>query len=94
MVGGVRGKGRDRKTWMECVKKDIKECGLKMEDAQNRPLWSRVGQLLVALRIVCRLRQKGNCSISAQAVLCGLPAREGCWPTTSVHLTGHDYAAQ
>src|SRR6059036_1486170 len=27
-VGGVR-KGRGRKTWMECVKKDMKECGLK-----------------------------------------------------------------
>ena len=28
VVGGVR-KGRGRKTWMECVKKDMKECGLK-----------------------------------------------------------------
>ena len=26
---------------MECVKEDMKECGLKKEDAQNRPLWSR-----------------------------------------------------
>ena len=40
VVGGAR-KGRGRKTWMECVKKDMKECGLKKEDAQNRPLWSR-----------------------------------------------------
>src|SRR5437867_8336773 len=39
VVGGVRI-GRSRKTWMECVKKDMKECGLKKEDAQNRPLWS------------------------------------------------------
>ena len=28
VVGGVR-KDRGRKTWMECVKKDMKECGLK-----------------------------------------------------------------
>src|SRR2546425_12874515 len=39
MVGGVR-KGRPRKTWMECVKEDMKECGLKKEDAKNKPLWS------------------------------------------------------
>ena len=40
VVGGVR-KGRPRKTWMECVKEDMKDCRLKKEDAQNRPLWSR-----------------------------------------------------
>src|SRR2546425_5779586 len=40
VVGAVR-KGRPRKTWMECVKEDMKECGLKKEDAQDRPLWSR-----------------------------------------------------
>ena len=40
VVGGAR-KGWGRKTWMECVKKDMKECGLKKEDAQDRPLWSR-----------------------------------------------------
>src|SRR5207247_1589559 len=40
MEGGVRGKGRGRKTWMECVKKDMKDCGLKKEDAQNSSLWS------------------------------------------------------
>ena len=39
VVGGAR-KGRCRKTWMECVKEDMKECGLKKEEAQNRPLWS------------------------------------------------------
>ena len=37
VVGGAR-KQRGRKTWMECVKKDMKEGGLKKEDAQNRPL--------------------------------------------------------
>ena len=41
VVGGVR-KGRPRKTWMECVKEDMKECGLKKGDAQNRPLWRSI----------------------------------------------------
>src|SRR6184192_11591 len=36
VVGGAK-KGRGRKTWMECVKKDMKECGLKKEEAHNRP---------------------------------------------------------
>src|SRR2546425_3860238 len=39
VVGGAR-KGRGRKTWMECVNKDMEECGLKKVDAQDRPLWS------------------------------------------------------
>ena len=41
VVGGVKKKGRSRKTWMECVTKDLKECGLKEKDAQDRSLWSR-----------------------------------------------------
>src|SRR2546425_9631191 len=40
VVDGVK-KARSRKTWMECVTKDVQECGLKKEDAQNRSLWSR-----------------------------------------------------
>src|SRR5437867_9204670 len=50
VVGGVR-KGRPRKTWMECVKEDMKECGLKKEDAQDRSVWSRsiVGNVKPAL---------------------------------------------
>src|SRR3989442_14858415 len=43
VVGGVK-KGGGRKTWMKCVKKDLRECGLKKEDAQD--LYG-VGQLLV-----------------------------------------------
>ena len=46
VVGGVR-KGRPRKTWMERVKEDMKECGLKKEDAQDRSGLYGVGQLLV-----------------------------------------------
>ena len=41
VVGGTR-KGRGRKTWMECVKKDMKVCELKKEDAKNRPLWRSI----------------------------------------------------
>src|SRR3989442_11721644 len=50
VVGGVR-KGRPRKTWMECVKEDMKECELKKEDAQDRSVWSRsiVGNVKPAL---------------------------------------------
>src|SRR3954469_15864678 len=51
VVGGIR-KGRGKKTWIECVKTDMKNIGLKkkmrrighygvvQEDAQNRSLWS------------------------------------------------------
>ena len=50
VVGGAR-KGRGRKTWMECMKNDMKECGLKKEDAQDRSLWRRliVGNVKPAL---------------------------------------------
>ena len=41
VVGGVKKKGRGRKTWLECVTKDMKECGLKEKDAQDRSLRSR-----------------------------------------------------
>src|SRR2546425_12768400 len=51
VVGGVR-RGRPRMTWMECVKEDMKECGLKKEDAQDRSVWSRsiVGNVKSALQ--------------------------------------------
>ena len=50
VVGGVR-KGRPRKIWMECVNEDMRECGLKKEDAQDRSVWSRsiVGNVKPAL---------------------------------------------
>ena len=35
-VTGVRGRGRERKTWMDCVKEDMQKAGLKREDAQTR----------------------------------------------------------
>ena len=36
--GGVR-KGGSRKTWMKCVKDDMRKRGLKKEDAQDRTYW-------------------------------------------------------
>ena len=38
VVGGV-GKGGNMKTWMKCVKDDMKEFGLRKEDAQDRTYW-------------------------------------------------------
>lgn len=42
VVEGVRGRGRGRKTWNECVKDDLGKLGLTREDAQDRFAW-RVG---------------------------------------------------
>ena len=38
-VVGVKSKGRSRKTWWECVKKDMDELGLKRQSALDRDLW-------------------------------------------------------
>ena len=38
MGGGVR-KGGNRKTWMKCVKDDMRKRGLKKKDAQDRTFW-------------------------------------------------------
>ena len=38
-VDGRLGKGRPRKTWMECVVDDMRKVGLKREDAQFRSTW-------------------------------------------------------
>jgi len=40
-VGGLRGKGRGRKTWNECVKDDMRRFGLRAADAQDRAGWRR-----------------------------------------------------
>src|SRR6059036_3959364 len=39
VVGSI-GKGRGKKTWIECVITVMKKIGLKKEDAQNRSLRS------------------------------------------------------
>ena len=36
---GSRGRGRPRKTWRECVKRDILECSLLDTDPLNRAVW-------------------------------------------------------
>ena len=38
-VPGKRGRGRPRKTWAECVKTDIRDCGLSAVDPQDRVAW-------------------------------------------------------
>ena len=40
-VEGKRGRGRARKTWMECVEDDMKVLGLKKEVAQDRSKWRK-----------------------------------------------------
>jgi hypothetical protein len=35
-VEGMRGRGRGRKMWGECVRDDMKGLGLRKEDAQDR----------------------------------------------------------
>ena len=39
VVPGSRGRGRPRKTWKECVKRDIMECGLCNTDPLDRAAW-------------------------------------------------------
>ena len=39
VVPGKRGRGRPRKTWAECVKTDIRDCGLSAVDPQDRVAW-------------------------------------------------------
>ena len=38
-VVGARRRGRGRKTWMECVEKDMHRLQLRSEDALDRGVW-------------------------------------------------------
>ena len=38
-VLGVVGRGRGKKTWLECVRSDMKDLGLRAVDAKDRELW-------------------------------------------------------
>ena len=42
VIDGTKGKGRGRKTWVECVKDDLKELGLKKEYTMDRELWKNL----------------------------------------------------
>jgi hypothetical protein len=56
-VSGERGPGRGRKTWDQCVKEDMKELGLKREEALDKRIWnSKVfgGPVLPAQARKCR----------------------------------------
>ena len=37
--GGTRGRGRPKKTWMECVNNDIKTWSMPVNDIHNRLKW-------------------------------------------------------
>ena len=38
-VVGTKSRGRNKKTWEECVRQDLKRLGLKKEWAQDRTKW-------------------------------------------------------
>ena len=38
-VPGRRGKGRPKKRWMDCIKEDMEEIGVRREEAQQRNNW-------------------------------------------------------
>ena len=40
-VVGKVGRGRGRKTWLQCVNSDMKDLGLKVGEAQDRQLWRK-----------------------------------------------------
>ena len=40
-IAGLRGRGRGRKTWQECVGEDMKRLGLTRETAQDLAVWRR-----------------------------------------------------
>src|SRR5260221_13406436 len=41
VVEGEKGRGRERKTWHECVVEDKRKLKLRKEDGQNRGIWRR-----------------------------------------------------
>ena len=40
-VVGKVDRGRGRKTWLQCVDSDMKDLGLRVEEAQDKSLWRR-----------------------------------------------------
>ena len=43
-VPGRRKRGRQAKRWMDCVKEDVKHCGMKEEWALDRLMWRKAAR--------------------------------------------------
>ena len=43
-ISGKKKKGRPRKLWEECVKKDLERYGLEIEDAYGRKKWHELNK--------------------------------------------------
>jgi hypothetical protein len=56
-VGGKGGRGRGRKSWMQCVTEDMGQLGLRAEWAMDRVLWR--GRIHGSIP-TCALHGKGN----------------------------------
>ena len=41
-VEGARGRGRPRMTWSQVVERDMRECGLRRDDALDRVKWRKL----------------------------------------------------
>jgi len=39
VVEGKAGRGRGRNAWLECVRRDMRELGLGVDDARDRQIW-------------------------------------------------------
>jgi len=39
VVEGKTGRGRGRRTWIECVSRVMKELGLRVDDSRDREIW-------------------------------------------------------
>jgi len=39
LVEGKAGRGRGRKTWLHCIRRDMKELELKVDDFRDRQIW-------------------------------------------------------
>jgi len=41
IVDGKAGTGRGRKTWIDCVRRDMNELELRADDTKDREVWKR-----------------------------------------------------
>ena len=52
-VEGTRGRGRPRMTWSQVVERDMRECGLKREDATEREKWRKLLWRTACIKNAC-----------------------------------------